>query len=171
MSKTQRGPKTAEEILAEFGVGTPKLPVSKSAKSLIVARNKTTKLRAKRHIQKTKRNIRRIQRKRSVKERTKIRFTTIVTDVHSPRGRSTFAAAPQVGQPQTPQNIFNISTAIAAYRWDPIHKILQIDFVKGGTYNYFDVSKFTVMSLGRASSKGRYFYYNIRTNFRFERVR
>lgn len=130
-----------------------------------------TEILPKKPIKKIKKAVKR--RKRTVKAKIaarKIEFKTIVTDVISPRGRPTFAAAPTPGQPQTPQDIFTTSTAIAAYRYSPTQRILQIDFVKGGTYNYFNVPRFTVMALGRAQSKGRYFYYNIRTTFQFQRV-
>ena len=83
-------------------------------------------------------------------------------DVISERGRPTFAAGPQADQPQTAQNILLQSTAIAGFRYDEQQLVLQIDFVGGGTYDYFGVPLLTVLTFKRAASKGRFFVFNIR---------
>lgn len=155
-----KGPVSAEEISREFGVGTgaeliKEIP-KQTAKPIIIKRKKAIKRRTKRP-------------PRKAKDRAP-KFTTIVTEVVSERGRAIMMAAPAPGQPLTPQGLFLASTAIAEYRYNPTLLILRITFVEGGVYDYFGVDSFTVLSLSRASSKGRYFVFNIRNKFRFRRV-
>jgi len=92
-------------------------------------------------------------------------WSTIVTDVISARGRQTFAEGPKAGQPQTAQTMLLSSTAIAWYKYDEEREILRIGFVNGGVYDYFNVPIIVVLALGRAGSKGKYFFYNIRTKY------
>lgn len=76
-----------------------------------------------------------------------------------------------------------ISTAIYKFEYLPAHKVLIVQFWKirirkkkivsrqpGGIYAYYGVSNRRYMNFVNASSKGRYFYYNIRGWFRFKRL-
>lgn len=90
--------------------------------------------------------------------------------VISPRGRTSVVEAAAPGQPITPQTMLLLSTAISKYKYDLRSQVLRIWFVNGGSYDYFAVPESIVYDLDRAPSKGRYFYYNIRTSFRYEKV-
>jgi hypothetical protein len=76
-----------------------------------------------------------------------------------------------------------LSTAIYQYDYDPSTLTLLIQFWRirvrnnrvvsrrpGSEYMYFQVTSRTYEGLVRASSKGRYFYYNIRGRFPFKRM-
>ncbi len=96
--------------------------------------------------------------------------TLKVRQVVSLRGRTTLAEAAAPGQPITAQTLTLLSTALRKYKYNIKSQTLRIWFVKGGTYDYFDVPETIVFELDRAPSKGRYFYYNIRTSFKFQKV-
>lgn len=92
--------------------------------------------------------------------------------VVSQRGRTHWMEqeAPGITVAGGAQTVSMLSTAIKKFKYDLKSKVLRIWFVNGGSYNYFDVPESTVLALGQAQSKGNYFYYNIRTTFRFEQV-
>ena len=90
--------------------------------------------------------------------------------VVSARGRTSVMEAAAPGQPVTPQTTLLLSTAIKRYKYNLRSRVLRIWFVNGGSYDYFDVPESIIYDLDRAPSKGRYFYYNIRTSFKFQKV-
>lgn len=147
-----------------FGQFEQPKPAVRTAKVRVLERRKKIRKKTKRPKTKAKAKI----------EARKVRpkFTTVVTKVISPRGRQVLPltdirGAPAPGQPMQPQNIVLESTAIAAFRYDPESKILEITFVKGGVYWYFGVDPVTVEKLASpfTESKGRYFVKHIRNNF------
>ena len=79
--------------------------------------------------------------------------------------------APLPGMPEQPQDLLMESTAIRRFKYFIEENRLRIWFVKKGVYDYFKVPESVVITLAQAQSKGRYFYYNIRTSFEFERIR
>lgn len=115
----------------------------------------------------TARQVRRTARRAQLRIGLK---TLEVKEVVSPRGRVSVAEAAAPGQPITPQTTLLLSTAIRKYKYNLRSKILRIWFVNGGSYDYFDVPESIIYDLDRAPSKGRYFYYNIRTSFKFNKV-
>ena len=78
-------------------------------------------------------------------------------------------AAPS--QPQQAQDLLMRSTAIRKFKYWIEEKRLRIWFVSKGVYDYYQVPESVVITLSQAQSKGRYFYYNIRTTYEFRRIR
>jgi len=62
------------------------------------------------------------------------------------------------------------SSSIAAIRYSRISCVLEVRFVQGTRYRYFDVPNGVVGSLLAASSKGSFFNERVRGQFRYERV-
>ena len=77
----------------------------------------------------------------------------------------------------TQQNIYGESTAIHSMGYNIEKRVLQLTFWKykqrgpGGTYIYYNVPPEVWKSLQQASSKGRFFWYNIRGIYNFKRIR
>jgi hypothetical protein len=77
----------------------------------------------------------------------------------------------------TEQLVSGESTAIYAMKYDPKTNLLWITFwgykqrYVGSTYVYYRVPYDIWVGLNEASSKGRFFYYNIRTSFQYSRVK
>lgn len=77
----------------------------------------------------------------------------------------------------TAQPISAESTAIHSMGYDPKTRLLWITFwgykqrKKGSTYVYYNVPDTIWTALNEAGSKGRYFYYFIRTVYQYSRVR
>jgi lysyl-tRNA synthetase class 2 len=63
------------------------------------------------------------------------------------------------------------SSAIRRFDYDPQRRRLDIGFVSGGTYSYFDVPEAVAIGLRGARSKGRYFQQHIRGRFSFRKDR
>lgn len=63
------------------------------------------------------------------------------------------------------------STVIRRYQYDADTRQLDILFVSGEAYSYFDVPESIVEGLRNAPSKGRYFQSHIRDKFTFRRDR
>lgn len=63
------------------------------------------------------------------------------------------------------------STAISAIAFDENAGRLDVRFVSGEVYSYFDVPLATAEAFGRASSKGGFFQRHIRDRFEFRRDR
>ena len=63
------------------------------------------------------------------------------------------------------------STVIRAFSYDPSEHRLDVLFVNGRCYSYYDVPERTASALRRAASKGGYFNRNIRDHYRFTRMR
>jgi lysyl-tRNA synthetase class 2 len=63
------------------------------------------------------------------------------------------------------------SSVIRRYAYEPAQRRLDIAFVSGEAYSYFDVPETVAAGLNRARSKGRYFHDHIRDRFDFRRDR
>jgi len=63
------------------------------------------------------------------------------------------------------------SSVIRHYAYDPAWQRLDIAFVSGEAYSYFEVPAAIVEGLARARSRGRYFQDHIRGRFTFRRDR
>ena len=93
--------------------------------------------------------------------------------------RETKALSPMVAfKPYTTDKPISAeSTAIYSMEYDPATKVLRITFWgykmkrKGSTYVYYNVPLEVWQALTEASSKGRFFYYNIRTDYNYSRVK
>ena len=113
------------------------------------------------------------QRRQSIK-RSQVKFRKKTLEVRravSQRGRTHPMEHAGMDQPQTPQMTLMESTAIRRFKYFIEEKRLRIWFVSNHVYDYFNVPESIVLDLSQASSKGRFFYYNIRTSYRFERIR
>lgn len=113
------------------------------------------------------------QRRLSIKKgQIKVRKTTLeVRRPISQRGRTHPMEAPLPGMPEQPQALLLQSTAIRRFKYWIDQRRLRIWFVEKGVYDYYNVPESTVITLSQAQSKGRYFYYNIRTTYEFKRIR
>lgn len=78
---------------------------------------------------------------------------------------------------ETEQLISGESTAIYAMKYDPKTNLLWITFwgykqrYVGSTYVYYRVPYNLWVALNEASSKGRFFYFNIRSRFSYTQVK
>lgn len=59
------------------------------------------------------------------------------------------------------------SSVIRHYRYDPIDHHLDVVFVSGRRYRYFDVPERTYDEMRRAYSKGEFFNAYVRDQYRF----
>lgn len=62
------------------------------------------------------------------------------------------------------------SSNIARFRYNDEMSILEIEFKKGGAYQYFDVNEGVYEQMKAATSKGQYFASNIKGVFRYARI-
>lgn len=62
------------------------------------------------------------------------------------------------------------SSNIARFRYNAEAGTLEIEFQKGGAYQYFDVPESVYEQLSLASSKGQYFAANIKGVYRYARA-
>ncbi|MCA9925116.1 MAG: KTSC domain-containing protein [Anaerolineales bacterium] len=63
------------------------------------------------------------------------------------------------------------SSNLTSVGYDPVNKILEIEFNTGTIYQYFDVPQSEHIALMGASSHGSYFYHNIRDSYNYKRIR
>lgn len=63
------------------------------------------------------------------------------------------------------------STNLASVGYDPAKQILEIEFNHGGIYQYFDVPLDEYEGLMDADSHGRYFVYNIKDGYDYEKIK
>lgn len=63
-----------------------------------------------------------------------------------------------------------VSSNLASVAYDEDTQTLEVEFVNGGTYDYFDVPERVVQELMSASSHGEYFVRNVRGVYRYARV-
>lgn len=75
-----------------------------------------------------------------------------------------------LGEPDEIQMLPVESSNIAAIGYDPHDLVLQVDFLNGGHYQYFDVPPQIFEGFQAASSKGGYFNYEIKGEFDYERL-
>ncbi len=62
------------------------------------------------------------------------------------------------------------STAIARFAYRPALGALDVQFVGGRVYRYFDMPEQVARAFARSGSKGGYFNRAIRDRYRFERL-
>ena len=62
------------------------------------------------------------------------------------------------------------SSNIDAFRFDKATDTLQVDFVSGDTYEYYNVTPAIHRMFQAAASKGEYFARHIKGRFAFEKV-
>jgi hypothetical protein len=60
-----------------------------------------------------------------------------------------------------------ISSAIARIEYDELSRELQVTFVGGRTYTYYDVPRDVYVGFVNAPSKGQYFNDRIKDRYRF----
>lgn len=63
------------------------------------------------------------------------------------------------------------SSNLASIGYDADKQILEIEFNHGGVYQYFDVSQDVYDELMDADSHGKYFVYNIKDEYEFNRLK
>ena len=114
------------------------------------------------------------RKRRLAIKRAQVRFRKKTIEVRravSVRGRPHMMARPALGQPEGPQDVLLRSTSIRRFKYFIEEKRLRIWFVSKGVYDYYNVPEGVVLDLSQAPSKGRYTYYNIRTTYKFKRIR
>jgi len=62
------------------------------------------------------------------------------------------------------------STVIKGYRYNEDKNILTVTFITDRIYNYKNVPEKIYNQFSKATSKGRYFNFNIRDKFEFEEI-
>ncbi len=62
------------------------------------------------------------------------------------------------------------SSNIASIGYDADSQTLEIEFLNGGVYQYFDVPQYVHEELMNASSLGQYLAQNIKGNYRYSKV-
>ena len=113
---------------------------------------------------------------KALTKRTKVQTSLLKRKISqkqvvSARGRTSFAQAPLPSLPTSAQGFLMLSTAIKSWKYSPKKRILTLTWVSGHVYNYFDVPASVIQHLENAPSKGRYVYYNVRTSFKYTRVK
>ena len=63
------------------------------------------------------------------------------------------------------------SSDLKSIGYDLGSSTLEIEFLSGGIYQYFDVPRGEYEALAEASSHGKYFQANIKGFYRYERLR
>lgn len=62
------------------------------------------------------------------------------------------------------------SSNIARFTYDEASSMLIVDFIKGGTYNYYDVPQAIFEQMKAAPSKGQFLAYNVKGVYRYARA-
>ncbi|HEY4030391.1 MAG TPA: KTSC domain-containing protein [Caulobacteraceae bacterium] len=62
------------------------------------------------------------------------------------------------------------STAIRQISYDDLSHTLFVTFVDGDLYAYLDVEPQTYADMQKAASKGRFFAYRVRNNYRYRKM-
>jgi hypothetical protein len=62
------------------------------------------------------------------------------------------------------------SNVIRAFRYDPADRHLDVVFVSGRRYRYFDVPEHTYENMRRAFAKGEFFNANVRDHYRYAQL-
>lgn len=62
------------------------------------------------------------------------------------------------------------SSNLASVGYEPTSMLLEIEFVSGSIYQYFDVPEAEFQQLMQAASHGTYFSANIRNRYRYIRL-
>ena len=116
-------------------------------------------------------------RKTARRSQAQIGMKTIqVKELVSQRGRTHWMQeeAPGMTTTHPEQDVLMHSTAIAKFKYYLKEKRLRL-WWKGKrklwVYDYYEVPESVVLTFAQAQSKGNYAYYNIRTSYRYERIR
>ena len=62
------------------------------------------------------------------------------------------------------------SSNISSIGYDPATAILEIEFLSGGVYQYFDVPEHIHQDLMNASSHGEFFSEYIKSSYRYQKI-
>ena len=62
------------------------------------------------------------------------------------------------------------SSNIASIGYDPTIQTLEVEFLSGGTYQYFGVPDYIYESFLNAGSKGSFFHQQIRNVYPYSRI-
>lgn len=62
------------------------------------------------------------------------------------------------------------SSNIESIRYDDETSTLEVRFINGGTYHYFDVPEHVRMDFERSESKGQFLASNIKGQFRYGKI-
>ena len=62
------------------------------------------------------------------------------------------------------------SSNLKSIGYDQSSNILEIEFLSGGIYQYFKVPNQVYLALMKATSKGSYFYRNIKEQYNYNRI-
>jgi hypothetical protein len=68
------------------------------------------------------------------------------------------------------ERIYVASSSIRSIGYSPTEAILEIEFLKGGIYQYYDVPQFEFDNLMDAESKGKHAIQNIYKVYRYARI-
>jgi hypothetical protein len=63
------------------------------------------------------------------------------------------------------------SSCLKSVGYDPDRCLLEIEFLTGGVYQYFEVPESIFRELMAAPSHGKYFLQHIRDKYRYQRIR
>lgn len=63
------------------------------------------------------------------------------------------------------------STMIQSTDYNPQKEMLTVNFVSGGSYNYFYISNCVYLEFAAAESQGKYFISDIRGNHDYEKLK
>lgn len=63
------------------------------------------------------------------------------------------------------------SSNLASVGYDASKQILEIEFIHGGVYQYFDVPEAEYIKLMKASSHGKYFVNYIQDDYEYDRIK
>lgn len=62
------------------------------------------------------------------------------------------------------------SSNLASVRYDSEQSLLEVEFLNGGRYHYYDVPEQIAQSFEQAESKGVFLAQSIKGHFRYSRV-
>jgi len=62
------------------------------------------------------------------------------------------------------------SSNIARFAYDASREVLIVEFINGGTYEYFDVGESVFEQMKSAPSRGSFLANSIKGNYRYARV-
>ncbi len=78
--------------------------------------------------------------------------------------------SPSIRDDKKMNRILVSSSNIASIGYDDKTQILEVEFIKGSQYQYFDVPQVVYNEFISADSKGKYLAAHIKGNYRYARV-
>ena len=63
------------------------------------------------------------------------------------------------------------SSDIRSIGYDKLATVLEVEFVSGGIYQYFNVPEYVHHALMNAPSHGKFLNNNIKYNYRYQKIR